>query len=183
MPNPLAEATTKVLEILSPLDTSERKRVVSAALTLLGEEYKPGSSSTSQLNAGHDPEMAGMSSGAQIWARKNQVSVEQLEQFVHIDNGTAHAIALPGATTKTSEQVVTTYLLCGILSLMERGEPSFTDEKARQLCERFGCYDATNHAKYVKAIGNKVTGSKSTGWKLTVPGLNAAAALIKQTVT
>ncbi|GGK17241.1 hypothetical protein GCM10011394_28060 [Luteimonas terricola] len=72
-----------------------------------------------------------------------------------------------------------TYLMLGIAAFLSTGEASFTDKDARELCEHFGCYDATNHAKYIKEFGNKITGSKSSGWKLTAPGLNAAAELVK----
>jgi hypothetical protein len=72
-----------------------------------------------------------------------------------------------------------TYLMQGFAAFLATGEASFSDKDARDLCEHFGCYDATNHAKYIKEFGNRITGSKNAGWKLTAPGLTAVAELLK----
>jgi hypothetical protein len=69
--------------------------------------------------------------------------------------------------------------MAGLASLIGSGDPSFTDEQARALCVHFGCYDNGNHSTFVKALGNQATGSKTSGWKLTSPGLSAIAELIK----
>lgn len=58
-------------------------------------------------------------------------------------------------------------------------DPTFSDGEARELCTQFGCYDQGNHSKIYKDFGNRATGSKNAGWKLTNPGLVAAAGLLK----
>lgn len=178
MPNPLADATSKLVDILVALDSADRRRVVDAALTLLGD-------GPTKTNISSEPEES-MSSAlsqfppqARVWARKYHVLSEHLEQVFHIDQAGVQPIALPGSTNKKIEQTANTYLVQGIAALLSTGESSFADEDARKLCEHFGCYDSTNHSRYVKAIGSRITGSKSAGWKLTAPGLEAAADLIK----
>jgi hypothetical protein len=126
---------------------------------------------------------ANLPRAATQWTKKNAVTAAHLEQYFHVEDGAATAIALPGVTTKRSEQVINTYLVQGIVGLLTNGEPAFTDEDARKLCEHFGCYDTTNHAKYTKEFGNRITGSKAGGWRLTAPGLTAAAELIKQSAS
>lgn len=182
MSGSLATAMSKVVEILSPLSSEERKRVVQAAFALLGEEVAPNSSSQSSDNHGKEVSseaFPGVSAAAIPWLKKAGVTQDQLEQHLHFDGGTAKVISLPGGASKRIDQVIHTYLMHGFAAFLATGEASFTDKEARDLCEHFGCYDATNHAKYVKEFGNKITGSKSSGWKLTAPGLTAAAELLK----
>jgi Rieske Fe-S protein len=61
---------------------------------------------------------------------------------------------------------------------LQSGGTDFSEDTARQYCQHLGCYDSPNHSKYLKGFGNKITGSKDSGWKLTAPGLTAAAKLI-----
>lgn len=185
MTNPLAQATSELLEILSPLGTDDRFRVVRAALTLLGEEMPTRSASAmgGKGKLGTDDEEEnlsdGLSAAAKVWARKHQIDREQLDHYFHFDQGKVVPISLAGTTKKKSEQVENTYLTQGMASFIATGDAAFTDDEARALCEHFGCYDTTNHAKYVKGFGNRITGSKSSGWKLTVPGFSAFADLVK----
>ncbi len=88
------------------------------------------------------------------------------------------AVAAPG--TKAKDQVVNIYLLMGSKALLETGEPVFGDKEARTVCERFGCLDPKHHAEYLTSAGNKLSGSKERGWRVTTPGMSAAASLIKQ---
>ncbi len=111
--------------------------------------------------------------------RKHDVSPSLIEQFIHLDGGKATVIDLPGGSGSGREKTRAAYLMAGLASLLSNGDPSFSDDTSRGLCVHFGCYDLNNHSGYVKALGNLVTGSKSSGWKLTAPGLTAIAALIK----
>jgi hypothetical protein len=191
MPNPLADATSKLLDVLSPLESQDRLRVVQAVLTLLGENSSVKAAVAAVKNRETQDQSAASDDDAseefpaqgKAWLRKHSVSREQLEHALHIDKGKVQPIALPGTATKKIDQVQAAYLVQGIAALLETGEAGFSDEAARTSCEHFGCYDSTNHAKYVKSLGNRLTGSKSTGWKLTAPGLAAAAELIKQTLS
>jgi hypothetical protein len=120
-----------------------------------------------------------VSQAASVWLAKAKITKDQLEQHLHFDNGQVKVISLPGNATKRIDQVRHTYLMQGLASFLTTGDASFSDKDARELCEHFGCYDHTNHAKYIKEFGNRITGSKSAGWKLTAPGLTAAADLIR----
>lgn len=178
MTNPLAEATAGVLEILSALSPEDRSRVVRATLTLLGDELPSANRKT--LPAQENEEESDLEAPPQvkIWAKKHGLTSEQLEQHFHFDQGKVVAISLPGSTKKKIEQVENTYLMQGLSAFLATGDSSFSDDDARSLCEHFGCYDSSNHSKYMK-FGNRITGSKSGGWKLTAPGLTAAAELLK----
>lgn len=178
----LATAMSKVIEVLTPLESDQRKRVIQAAFALLGEESTPkafGSESSKKTASADEDAIEGVPQAASVWLAKAKITKDQLEQHLHFDGGQVKVISLPGNATKRIDQVLHTYLMQGLASFLATGDPSFSDKDARELCEHFGCYDHTNHAKYVKEFGNKVTGSKSAGWKLTAPGLMAAADLIK----
>jgi hypothetical protein len=178
----LATAMTKVIEVLTPLDSDQRKRVIQAAFALLGEEpaLKASGSGSSKKNDVSDEEtIEGVPQAAAVWLAKAKITKDQLEQYLHVDGGAVKVISLPGNATKRIDQVLHTYLMQGLASFLTTGEPSFSDKDARDLCGHFGCYDHTNHAKYIKEFGNRITGSKNAGWKLTAPGLTAAAELLK----
>jgi hypothetical protein len=173
---------TKVIEILTPLDSDQRRRVMQAAFALLGEEpvLKAHGKHPAKPDDGAAGEaIEGISQAVAPWLAKAKITQEQLEQHLHFDGGVVKVISLPGNATKRIDQVMHTYLMQGFAAFLATGEASFSDKDARDLCEHFGCYDATNHAKYIKEFGNRITGSKNAGWKLTAPGLTAAAELLK----
>jgi hypothetical protein len=70
--------------------------------------------------------------------------------------------------------------MAGIAKLLEAGDSSFDDKAARELCKSAGCFDNTNHSKYLGDKGNEFAGSKDKGWVLTAPGLKRGAALVKK---
>lgn len=182
----LAGATSKVVEVLTDFSSEERLRIVKASLTLLGDEFNPPRGQSAAQNSGQQNSgNAGYGNSelppsAQQWMNKNGVSEKQLEHFYHFDQGRAIPIALPGNATSKREQTLNAYLATGLASYLTNGDASFSDADARKFCEQSGCYDAPNHTKSLKAIGNRVTGSKSAGWKLTTPGLTAVAELVKK---
>lgn len=182
----LSEAVTKVVEVLSELNSDERARVVKASLTLLGDEFTAHSDSPKAIGAprseprGGGDEEVGVHAIAQMWMRKNSISIEHLEHYFHFDQGRCVPIALPGNATSKREQTANAYLTQGLASYLISGDASFSDADARNFCEQSGCYDKANHAVAVKNLGNRVTGSKASGFKLTAPGLNFIADLVKQ---
>lgn len=182
----LAEATSKIVDVLTEFDSEVRLRIVRASLTLLGDEFVTPSRQQRESGTQHVPEgqegqeLQGVHALAQQWMRKNNVSPEQLEHYFHFDQGKFLPIALPGSATSKSEQTINAYLTQGLASFLATGDTGFNDADARKFCEKSGCYDSTNHTKIVKGLKNRVSGSKSTGWKLTAPGLTAIAELIKQ---
>jgi hypothetical protein len=179
-PNPPVEATTKIVEILTPLPSEQRQRAISAAMVLLGDPpprlAAPGHASP-PLAAPQS--LDGISSRASVWADKSGLTREQLDQVFSIEKEAVDVIAsdLPGKGKRT--KTTQAYILCGVRTFLLSGELSFTDKDARDLCSKVGCYDSPNHALYIKGFGNLLTGSKDTGWKLTNPGLSEAAKIIK----
>jgi len=184
MASDLANAVAKVVDVLSPLASEERVRVVNASLTLLGEgttsNVMAGSRQSGSPAGGEGVGgQLGVSSQASTWLSKNNMSKEDLEHWYHFEQDAVTLLAIPGGVSKRSQQAINTYLLLGFAAFLRSGEASFSDQEARAQCQHFGCYDHTNHAKIYKAFGNRITGSKSAGWKLTAPGINAAGALLK----
>lgn len=180
MANPLAEAVSKMVEILLPLESNDRTRVFQASMTLLGDvsARKPNDENGYE-RLDQDGLLSGLSQQAKLWIQKNKISEEQLGQVFHIEKGTAQVISLPGSG-KAAERALNAYLIRGAAAFLSGGEASFSDDEARKLCEYFGCYNSKHHVRDIKALGNRITGTKSTGWKLTAPGLTSAADLIKQ---
>jgi len=177
------EVVGKIVEELTPFPTEERLRIVRASLTLLGDEPRAKGASDPVSGTGQDspsgsaPDVGALPTRAQTWMKQNQLSLEQLQQGFHMDGDTVEVIAseIPGATNR--EKVRNAYILTGIGRLLTTGEPKFDDKAAREICEKYGFYDPTNHSKYVKG-GNELSGKKETGWILTAPGLKHGAVLI-----
>lgn len=163
----------QLVDLLEPLASEDRKRVVKAAFVLLGEE----SASTSETS--DEPEIGGeelpISPKARLWAKQNGISVAQLANLFHAEEGKFDIIIgeMPGNSNK--EKVRNTYLLKGLAQLLETGAATFDDKTARSLCDGFGCYDS-NHSKI--KFGNELNGSAAKGWSLTAPGLKQVAALV-----
>jgi hypothetical protein len=172
------DAMTKVVEVLSPLSSEDRARVISAALALLGDvQPKIVPRALGELIA-DDSELGAMSPRGKSWMSQSGVSAGELQQVFHMADGDAEVIAtVPGRNKK--EQTYNAYILTGLGQLLLTGSTAFTDKTARALCETSGCYDSANHAAHLKDKGNEFTGSKDKGWTLTAPGLKRAAELIK----
>jgi hypothetical protein len=178
VPSALLDATTELHKVLEPLSSEERQKAIKAVMVLFGESA-PSASSEGKREEKRGPEgQPGVSAAARSWMQKNQITEELLSSHIHMDGGTATVIELPSAKSGKGKTIAT-YLMAGLAGLFSAGEPSFSDESARVLCVHFGCYDHKNHSKYIKSLGNNVTGSKSAGWKLTAPGLTSVANRLK----
>ena len=118
------------------------------------------------------------SAEASRWIQTNNISESALLEVFHETDGAFSVIAtdLPGTADRDKTQ--TCYLLTGAAALLSSGTPSVDDKAARELTKKLGCYDSNNHSKSISALGNKITGSKKTGYRLTAPGLKAAAVII-----
>jgi hypothetical protein len=173
----LLDAMTKVVEVLSPLSSEDRARIINAAFALLGD-VKPKIIGQGPDEPIADDPVGAMPPRAKSWMSQNGVSAGQLQQTFHMVNGEAEVIAtVPGRNKK--EQTYNAYILTGLGQLLLTGSAAFTDKAARSLCESSGCYDSANHAAHLKDKGNEFTGSKDKGWTLTAPGLKRAAELVK----
>ena len=173
------DAMTKVVEVLSPLSSEDRARVIGAALALLGDAQSKVAVPKPSEPELHDAELGTLPPRARSWMSQHGVSAVELQQIFHVADGEVEVIAtVPGRNKK--DQTYNAYVLTGLSQLLATGAPAFTDKAARALCEASGCYDSANHATHMKDKGNEFTGSKDKGWTLTAPGLKRAADLIKE---
>jgi hypothetical protein len=170
------EIVGEIVELLKPLDPAERNRVIQASLMLLGDPISVGQ----HLAVGEGGSAPALPPRARSWMKQSAVSREDLQQVFHLEDGSAEVIAgeIPGKNKK--EKTYAAYVLTGLSKLLSTGSPAFDDKAARALCESSGCYDAANHSVHIKQRGNEFTGTKEKGWTLTAPGLQRAAALVKE---
>ncbi len=179
-------AFLKVVGALRPLPNLAQARVVEAALALLGVRTNQTApiSSPGTADALPSPSMhvgpTDLPRRASVWMAQANLSITDLDSVFHRTSGGVELIAhvVPGRSDK--DRVRSCYMLAGIQGLLKTGEPRFDDEDARRICRELGCYNKANHATYVKALGNLVTGTKSTSYELTHPGLRAAAEVMKE---
>jgi hypothetical protein len=168
---------TKIVELLAPLASEERMRILKAALALLGEN-KGDLSVDQELDS-----TAGRLSvpqRANAWMKQNGVSAEDIQQVFHISDGKVEVIAPEMPGTNDKERTHNAYVLKGIANLLEKDVPTFTDDAARELCKSSGCLNASNHAKFIDGKSNEFTGTKKGGWTLTAPGLKRGGSLVKE---
>ncbi len=189
----MAENQTKTLTdliaLLAPLEEEDRQKILHAALVFLGST--PVATSKQEKNlpgdekAGEDEPQTDLSRKrrASQWLKQNDFTLESLEDVFHFSDDEVEVIAsdLPGSGAKQKTEQC--YLLFGIKSLLQEGEPKIDDKQARSLCRELGCFDSPNHSKSVEAMGNQISGNKANGFVLTAPGLRAAAELVKQLTT
>jgi hypothetical protein len=177
------EIVSEVVELLTPVESTERLRIIQASLTLLGETLPTGSvrSVDSGQAATEDDgaEISTLPVRARTWMRQYGVSLEEIQQIFHLESGNAEVIAgeIPGKNKK--EKTYSAYVLTGLAKLLSTGVPTFDDKSARALCVSSGCYDLSNHSVTIKDRGNEFTGTKDA-WSLTAPGLKRAATLVKE---
>lgn len=179
----LPDVVAKIYDLLEPLEAADRARVLQSVSGLLGDvPITSGTGTPTSMASGSSstasPSGHARGAKAQAWMRKHALTDQQLETVFHFD-GTGELIASPPGSTKR-EQTINAYLLLGAQELLANDEARFTEAAAVALCKRLGCHDNANHALTRSKFGNKVTGSKESGFALTVPGLDAAAAAIKQ---
>lgn len=170
----VTDIASQVVELIAPLSSEDKKRVMRAALLLAGEDVDV----KSEEGTSASDDATGVVPKAIIWMKQNSVTMEELGEVFHIDGGTATLIALPGKTDK--EKTLNVYLLAGIANLLTSGVATIDDKDARSICEGMGCYNSNHHSEYVDEKGNLFIGSKKDGWTLTMPGQKAAALLIKE---
>jgi hypothetical protein len=169
------EAVPKIVEVLAPLSSEERQKVIAAAMLLFGEPAPKMPSKELPLVA-----TDGISGKALAWMKKNSITREQLDHVFCIENDSIDVIASKMPAFGKRQQTVQAYIVCGLKSFLKTGEPTFSDDEGRELCSKVGCYDVANHSNYRKAFGNFVSGSKDAGWRLSNPGLSEGAQIVKQ---
>ncbi|HTK80107.1 MAG TPA: hypothetical protein VL286_06660 [Rhizomicrobium sp.] len=168
----ITEAVAHVVDGLTDFSPEERRRIVQASLTLLGDASASLGDNVGEKNDDEFP------AKARMWMKQYGLTAEQMSQVFHSDENGMEIIApIPGSSRR--EQVRNAYVLSGIARFLLNGETKFDDKTARQICERGGFFDHTNHSKYMKG-GSEFIGSKERGWVLTPPGLKHGAALIAE---
>lgn len=174
----VTEVVSAIVDELTPLSSEDRLRVVEASLMLLGEsKRRPVEQSGEQTVSASGDELP---QAARIWMHQNNLTHDELQQVFHISTEGVEVIASEAPGKGRSEQVRNVYLLLGASRLLASGDASFDDKAGRAQCESLGCYDSTNHSKYMKDKGNEFVGTKTGGWTLTAPGKKRAAALVKE---
>lgn len=181
--NVLIEETAKVVQVLTPLSSIDRARLVIAAFAILGDPV-PNVALGNIVRNTREGETEGGDIGelplrARTWMNQTGISSAELQQVFHVADGNAEVIAaVPGKNKK--EQTYNAYILTGVGQLLLAGSAAFSDKAARALCESSGCYDQANHSASIRDRGNEFTGTKDKGWTLTGPGLRRAAEIIKE---
>jgi hypothetical protein len=174
----IAVVATKIFDLLTPLASDDRRKVLASALALLGETLPspPGNAGTG--DHGGDQNLGDFVPRVKNWLKQNQLTVAQINEAFHLENGTAKFIGeAQGKNAK--EQTLNAYILAGLAAFLGTGEAKFYEKSAVALCKDLGCHNTANHAAYLKGHGKEFTGSKTQGWTLTAPGLRRAAELVK----
>lgn len=177
----LTDVSTKLHDLLAPLDTDERKKVVQSAFALLGETIN-GSRSSGGGNDEDQPDDSDFKIGpkAKRWMKQHQVTTSMLEEIFHSQDENVEVIATDVPGNSKQAQSRSCYLLLGIQELLRIDAPTFQDKDAVALCKHMRCYDSPNHSKVRKELG--LSGAKKDGFTLTAPCLRDAATLIKSMV-
>jgi len=177
----IADVTTKVYQLLKPLQSEERDRVLRAARALLGDTQIAEPSAPPRKSMGESTGSYPIQ--VERWMSQNSISREHLEQVFDINDGQVDIIvgAVIGETKK--QQTINCYLLVGLKEFFRSGSAKFADADAIELCQRMGCYDRSNHATHRKSFGNQISGSREDGYTLPAPGLKAAAELVRRSGT
>ncbi|HEY2033404.1 MAG TPA: hypothetical protein VGH02_06915 [Rhizomicrobium sp.] len=172
-----AEIMSTMVDLLSPLPSEERQRIIQATLVLLGETPIT-TKKTAESSSENEGEDLSWPPKAKAWSKQNGLTPDLIDQVFHGKDGAFEVIVEPPGRSQR-EKTINAYILTGIAKLLGTGETTFDDKSARELCVTAGCYSGTNHATYLKDRGNDFTGNREAGWTLTSPGLKHAAELIK----
>jgi hypothetical protein len=173
----LPDVVAKLYELLEPLDKSTRGKAIRSVLALFDDDVSSvsvGISDSAPVTNSRFP----LGKRAHAWAKRNSVTDEMLEQCFHFESGNVEMLTSPPGANKR-EQTINAYLLVGLEAFLATDDPRFADGAAVAACRKHGCYDAGNHAQTRSLFGNRVSGSKESGFILTTPGLDQAAALVK----
>ena len=103
----------KIVELLTPLTSEERHRVINAAMAFLDDTpIKADRKSDDENDAGEN--MDDIPPRAQSWIKQNGLTTEEVQQVFHIADGNVEVIAsgMPGKNQKA--QTINAYMLIGI---------------------------------------------------------------------
>lgn len=179
------EVMVQIIQLLEPLESDDRHKVISAALTMLGESpiknvSKPNTAGAAPADSENEDYAGELPVRVKNWLKQNNLTQAELEEIFHIEGNKVEVIVPDIIGKSDKEKTLNAYILRGAAAYLSSGVPDFDDKSARGLCENFGCLNSTNHAAYLKTRGNEFKGSKDDGWTLTSPGLKQAALLVKE---
>jgi hypothetical protein len=158
-----------IVKALTPLSSEERNRTVDAAMLFLGETTK----ALNDSGAGSYP------ARVDAWMKQYGVSAKELDRVFHFNADGSFAIHdSPGKSKR--DKTLHTYILVGIGNFLTTNDRAFDDKLARRFCKTIGCYDAPNHAAFLRNKGPEFSGDKSKGYSLTKIGVKRSAALVKE---
>ncbi len=138
-----SDVVAKIVDLLTPLSSEDRGRVITASLTLLGEATHRGAASreTTERHREEPADQLGISTKAKTWQKQNSLTVDQLGQTFHTADGKTDVIASEMPGKNKTEKTLNAYVLTGVARFFDNGEPKFSDKDARALCTSAGCYD------------------------------------------
>ncbi|HYE33509.1 MAG TPA: hypothetical protein VEH27_18960 [Methylomirabilota bacterium] len=176
------KALTTVLHALEPLLDQDRERVIDSVRAYFGRTTPVPTPVSSNDRA--DTSDARISPAVNVkassWIQRSGLSLDDIQQVFTLEESNIEIIANKLPSAKRSDRVVDAYVLVGLQSFLQTGSPNFPDSSARSLCIDHGCYDSTNHSKYLSGAKNLFTGSKDLGWKLTQPGFKHGVDIIRK---
>ena len=182
-----AEIAGKIVALLEPLNSEERRNVIAGSMALLGETFVPGGGAASVAGGvpaypggTSEPNNGVLAPRAFQWAKQSGLTLQQLERVFDVTTPGVPVIAAQAPGENSKVRSINAYLLQGLSRFLASGDPTFTDQDARDLCKTFGCYDSSNHSFYLEGKSNLFLGSKKQGWKLTAPGLQHCAELVSE---
>lgn len=97
----------------------------------------------------------------------------------HLEEGRCEIIVRNIKTKKKATGEVRLALLLGVKHMAEEGSPNVPNEELRQLCSNHGVLDTPNFTSIMKKNKDLFL-VKDKDWKLTKPGENEAAIIIKE---
>ena len=100
------------------------------------------------------------------------------ESVFELEAGKCQIIIKDLKETTTAKKQVRLALLLGIKNLAEKGIPEVPSEELRTLCQEYSCYDSPNFSTHMKKQKNLFL-PQAKDWKLTTPGMNEAANVIR----
>ena len=116
-----ADITGKIVDLLTPLESADRHRVVQAAFTLLGETDLNLSQQDRDGKKGKNEGESDRPPKVRLWIRQNDLTSDQLDQiFPTTPDGTEVICNVPGKNKK--EKTINAYVLTGAASLLSSGE-------------------------------------------------------------
>jgi hypothetical protein len=175
-------AASQLYPILASLTPEDRLKATRAVLAMFGETLVVDAPSDtvahSETFAGTEGEPV-LGSAARRWIQQQGLTMDALAEVFDFSDGNVVLLAadLPGSSKK--DLTVNSYLLAGIAALLRKDEPTFGDDEAVTYCKIVGGYDQNNHTSNRRSIGNRITGDRRHGFRLTAPGLRDAAMIIK----